>query len=773
MPGLLARWGRSRRSTTRTQKSSKARKTVLHVEAVEPRLMLSGTPTPVHSAPTVAHALTASNNGIVTGTIATLSVLGSDAAGESTLTYNWSVTSAPAGGSARFSVTGSNAAKNDTVTFNEAGTYGLAVKIVDRLGLSVTATTTVKVTPTLASISVSPGTSLTVSGKSQVLTAQGLDQFGHTLTTQPTFQWSATTVPAGAAAPTFATSAASTTVTFAAAGSYNLKVVAGGSLSVSAAVSATVKQTATSISVTPGSVTVAAGAKQQFSAKMLDQFQNVLATQPAVTWAASGGSITTSGLLTSPTAAGSYTITAKSGSLTGTATAIVQANSGGLQNAFLANLVTTLDAAGSINRNDMIQIFNAVAAKGTVTASEFSDLKTILSEASSLNMPGYVQVLAGDVINGNAANATYQGQKLGNLAAGSSATQLNDLVGKWFLGTDEPIPDSSSYVYKTVSGSLFSGNPSHLNEQQGMLGDCYFISTLGTIADSNPAAIQNMFINNGDGTYTVRFYTGSYGTSYNPSNGSWSDGFTNNQGTADYVTVDSKLPTTSSGMLVYSDYGNSASSSSNVLWIALAEKAYAEWNQTGKEGRDGTNNYASIAGGWMATVDAQVLGHNATDYSVTNADEKYAINALAAHQAVTTGTFAANYGLVADHAYAIIGYTASTGTFTLYNPWGFDQPGQLTWSQLEATCDGFVVANPSGSTPISGPATKSGVGGAAVSDGSGGAAVQANAVTVTLAGGGSIAPPAAPSGDIVSLPAIDAVFASDVSSWTDAVNDAA
>ena len=28
--------------------------------------------------------------------------------------------------------------------------------------------------------------------------------------------------------------------------------------------------------------------------------------------------------------------------------------------------------------------------------------------------------------------------------------------------------------------------------------------------------------------------------------------------------------------------------------------------------------------------------------------------------------------------------TPSTDTFTLYNPWGMDQPGQLTWAQLQA-----------------------------------------------------------------------------------------
>ena len=33
-----------------------------------------------------------------------------------------------------------------------------------------------------------------------------------------------------------------------------------------------------------------------------------------------------------------------------------------------------------------------------------------------------------------------------------------------------------------------------------------------------------------------------------------------------------------------------------------------------------------------------------------------------------------SYGLYGSHAYAVTGYNASSGTFTLYNPWGFDQP---------------------------------------------------------------------------------------------------
>ena len=214
-----------------------------------------------------------------------------------------------------------------------------------------------------------------------------------------------------------------------------------------------------------------------------------------------------------------------------------------------------------------------------------------------------------------------------------------------------------------------------------------------------------MFINNGDGTYTVRFYTGTYGSIYNYSNGSYSDGFLNSNITADYVTVNAMLPTTTSGMLVYADYGASAYNSANTLWIPMAEKAYAEWDQTGKEGRSGVNSYNDIQGGWMATVYAQVLGHNATDYAMSTTSQQVAVNALAAHDAVTVGTnnfSGTEYGLYADHAYAIVGYNAYNSTFILYNPWGMDQPGQLTWGELRATTGAFTVATTSGTVPISG-----------------------------------------------------------------------
>jgi hypothetical protein len=330
----------------------------------------------------------------------------------------------------------------------------------------------------------------------------------------------------------------------------------------------------------------------------------------------------------------------------------------------------------------MIQLLRSAGTDGRVDASELSDFRYIVSNASRYNIPNYVSVLASNVVNANPANSLFRGQTAGNLAAGASSTLLNNLVEKWFLGVDLPTLTSSSFSYQVASGNLFNGTPSRANMKQGQLGDCYFIAALGSIADSNPTAVSNMFVDNGDNTFTVRFFASG--------------------GVADYVTVNRQLPTFSNGVLAYSGMGSRVNDASNTLWIALAEKAYAQWNATGKSGRDGTNTYASIEGGWMGAVNAQVLGYNSTNHNLDSAGQTALIAALNTNKAVTIGTRtgASAGGLVGSHAYTVSGYNASTQTFTLVNPWGTSHPTPLTWAQLQANCSMFVVANPTTTTPI-------------------------------------------------------------------------
>jgi pectin methylesterase-like acyl-CoA thioesterase len=137
---------------------------------------------------TAAHA--GSTN--VTGSSTTLSVLGADAAGESTLTYTWTPVGrlpAPVG----FSANGTNAAKNTTATFSKAGTYVFLVVAQDAAGLTTTSTVTVTVAATLTSIAVSPASPNMVPSATQQFTAVANDQFGNPLASQPTFTWTAST----------------------------------------------------------------------------------------------------------------------------------------------------------------------------------------------------------------------------------------------------------------------------------------------------------------------------------------------------------------------------------------------------------------------------------------------------------------------------------------------------------------------------------------------------------------------------------------------------
>ena len=143
----------------------------------------------VNPPPTVATAASATPNP-VTGTTCNLSVLGADAAGESTLTYTWVATGTPPA-AVTFSLNGSNAAKNTQATFSKAGSYSFQVTITDAGGLTATSSVNVTVNQTLTAIAVAPASINLHAGAVQQFTATAKDQFGAALATQPSFTWTA------------------------------------------------------------------------------------------------------------------------------------------------------------------------------------------------------------------------------------------------------------------------------------------------------------------------------------------------------------------------------------------------------------------------------------------------------------------------------------------------------------------------------------------------------------------------------------------------------
>ncbi|BAY26378.1 peptidase S8/S53 [Calothrix sp. NIES-2100] len=352
-----------------------------------------------------------------------------------------------------------------------------------------------------------------------------------------------------------------------------------------------------------------------------------------------------------------------------------------LQDAGLIDLTRSLASDGNLSRNDMIALLRNAKDGAVIDAKELTDLRRIVSNASRFTMQDYVQALSGYVVNGNPANQWWTGgtttrTALGNLYAGSSDTQMEKLIGKWFLGSDRPDllakgdiargnegTSTSGKTYRAVSGSLFQNGISAEDIRQGTAGTCYYLATLSSIALEKPSYIQNMFIDNGDNTYTVRFF---------------------NNGVANYVTVDNYLPTNDNyweddyGYLVYASHDQFYNDSTNELWVALAEKAYAQLGESGwSRPADTTNAYSSIEGGFMTYVIEQVTGLSSSWNDVSGITKTQLISLVNSSQILTVGHAWGDGG----HALAITSYNATTGQFHLRNPWG-NTHEDLTWEQL-------------------------------------------------------------------------------------------
>jgi hypothetical protein len=354
-----------------------------------------------------------------------------------------------------------------------------------------------------------------------------------------------------------------------------------------------------------------------------------------------------------------------------------------LKDAGMEDLTRSFAADGHLSRMDMINLMRDTQDWSSVDANELTDLRTVLNSLNYL-MPEYVRVLSNKVINSDPANVV---SGIGNLFAGSSATQMENLIGKWFLGRDRPDAISfnrtTTYGYQSVSGNLFQGGINYRDINQNDLGDCYFLAALGAVALDASTTIQNMFVShnddNGDGitdSWTVRMF---------------------NNGVADYVTVDRFLPTTSWGGAAFAGWGGGHfTNTNNELWVALLEKAYAQFNESGWIGQDGTNSYngtslsptavttnnAGINGGWPDRALEQITGLNANLTNMTTGflgitlsnSVNDMINAFNNNQMVTLCT-PNNPGtslIVGSHCYVLVGYNAANDTFQVYNPWATD-----------------------------------------------------------------------------------------------------
>ena len=235
-----------------------------------------------------------------------------------------------------------------------------------------------------------------------------------------------------------------------------------------------------------------------------------------------------------------------------------------------------------------------------------------------------------------------------------TGANLQNALANWCLPRTNPVADTA---YSPVSGTLFGTyGASYLDVEQGGVGDCWLVASLAETA-ARTCDITNMFVSDGTtivngsqvGVYSVRFYSSS--------------------GAAQYVTVDTELP---SGGNTYDHPAN------NILWAALAEKAYAVANGAGyvPSNHVYANSYDVLNGGDAAQALHAITGQSASDFNLNPNDVASAWNA--GQLIVLDTTTPTSPYIVPSHAYAVVGYNATASLpFEIYNPWGTNASG---WS---------------------------------------------------------------------------------------------
>jgi hypothetical protein len=218
-----------------------------------------------------------------------------------------------------------------------------------------------------------------------------------------------------------------------------------------------------------------------------------------------------------------------------------------------------------------------------------------------------------------------------------------------------------------LTGKLFINPPSPNDVEQGQMGDCYFLSSLAALAKTHPEILKQAITGpDKDGNYDVTFYKNNRGQILGVTTG----------GDTTVVAVDVKVPVDAqSGQMAY---GHSpGDGKNNELWVALIEKAYAQYQ----------GSYDTIGhGGWSQNAFSAVDGWPSTTFNPATTSPQDGINALLQAKQnnwpITADVLGGDPAqldtlkLVNDHSYTVLDVKPD-GSVMLRNPWGFHNPGTV------------------------------------------------------------------------------------------------
>ena len=384
-----------------------------------------------------------------------------------------------------------------------------------------------------------------------------------------------------------------------------------------------------------------------------------------------------------------------------------------------ANLIAG-EQNGVVTYDDALNVVQEVAAQpmNATLLNLFQVAVEIINTPGAETASPYVTQMLDNIALGNLANATWNGGSntavaLGNLSATSTQAQFEELIGKWFLGTDMPgdayapgMGPLLSMSYKDYSSvPLFAaGGPSYTDVNQGQVNDCWFDSALASVALQDPSLIEQIIKPNGNGTYSVEFQV---------------------NGKPTWETVNTQLPTYTT-QPQYDGSHLAANNGSGSLWAELIEKGAAQLSAQAATGMQylGLNNQYYALDGGLGEGLSLLTGQNVSDISLYPlADPKLATtlqgvqnalfdgsgNRLPNEAILTTSAQAATNPLIALHAYALTNVTMNSlypneEALGLDNPWGVNGT-DAGYSQFFSTFATTLVNDHASIFVASGPTT--------------------------------------------------------------------
>jgi Calpain family cysteine protease len=338
-----------------------------------------------------------------------------------------------------------------------------------------------------------------------------------------------------------------------------------------------------------------------------------------------------------------------------------------LKDAGVVGLARSKAADGQLDRSDLLSIFRDVEDGGIVDTTELTDLNTLMANTTPFSISDPVRYLSNKLVTDAYANI--------------SNTSFEASLGKWFLGTVAPTPtfNTTNFIYTRFQEPLFgNSNSARIGSiDQRSFGDCVLLAALGATfapqsndaGNSTSKTINDMLLDNGDNTYTVRFFTQDL--------------------KAEWVTVDNRLATTNGKDLF-------GASKENGLWAPIIEKACAQWREfnegsSTKTGWDLIGNGDYLSGGLQ-----RITGRAASNYAQGWGSGDFSFNLIKDSLSTGKAILAAGVpsinglNLIDGHAYSVTNaYISATGEqrVTVRNPWGID----YAWSSAaDGKNDGFV-----------------------------------------------------------------------------------